>query len=200
VPKPRSRPLPRKTSITAPRNHRASNRAAAKQSNASALSVADKRQAALEMRIEGHAIEDIATALRVSPGRVSQMIGEILCQKTEETRRLGDTLRAMELERIDRMMLHWYPRAKKDCKAAAVLLHWTERRHKLLGLEISKHELFGPGGGPVCVTASSLDLSKLSEEQLHQLEEIVRTAGPRLPTDQSNTLRRPALLSAVPDA
>jgi hypothetical protein len=117
---------------------------------------------------------------------VSQLIGEILYQKTEEMRALADTLRAMELERIDRMQLHWYQRAKNDIEAARVLLHWTERRHKLLGLDITKHELSGPGGGPVCVTASSLDFSKLSEEQLRQLEDRARrgatvTFRPRQP-------------------
>ena len=62
----------------------------------------------------------------------------------------------------------------------------AERRHKLLGLDITKHELSGPGGGPVCVTASSLDFSKLSEEQLRQLEDRARrgatvTFRPRQP-------------------
>jgi hypothetical protein len=142
------------------------------------LSVVDKRQAALELRLQGHAIADIATALSVSPGRVSQLIGEVLCEKAEAINAMASELRVLELERIDRLILHWYQRAKTEIEAAEVLLHWTQRKHKLLGLDGGCP---AAGGAPIRVSASALDLTKLSEQELGWLENIVSKAGPRLP-------------------
>lgn len=48
--------------------------------------------------------------------------------------------------------------------------------------ELDRRQVTGPGDGPLQISASQLDLSRLSIEQLGQLEEIIKVAGPA-PTD-----------------
>lgn len=185
----RSNPLKRKTKVKALRTKRplGKMRNVTKSADPVKLSVEDKRRAALELRIEGHAVYDIGVALGVTPGRVSQLLKEELTSIREQNEELGDELRVMELERIDRMILSWHIAAKKDPRAADVLLRWIERRHKILpGLEISRSELSGPGGAPIRLSASTIDITKLNERQLSNLEEIMRIAGPKitLPEDE----------------
>lgn len=149
------------------------------------LSAEDRRREALNMRIEGHSEYDIGVALGVTQGRVSQMLKEELTIIREDSEQLSDELRTMELERIDRMILAWYRAAKKDPRAADVLLRWIERRHKILpGLEVSRNEMGGIGGGPIRMSSSSsIDITKLGDHRdgdrlLANLDEILRIAGP----------------------
>jgi predicted transcriptional regulator len=150
------------------------------------LGADDKRQAALEYRLMGHSEASIADIIGVTQGRVSQMLKEVLQEKTDAIMEMGEHLRTMELERIDRLILAWYIRAQKDERAASVLLSWIERRHKILpGLEISRSEMSGPGGAPIRLSASSLDITKLGnhedgERLLANLEEIIMIAGPQV--------------------
>jgi hypothetical protein len=123
---------------------------------------------------------------------VSQLLKEELTQIREDNEELGDQLRTMELERIDRMILAWYKKARVDPRSSEVLLHWIERRHKILpGLEITRSEMGGINGGPIRLSASALDITKLGSHKdgdrlLANLEEIMRIAGPRvtLPDDE----------------
>lgn len=154
------------------------------------LAADDKRQAALEYRIQGHSEASIGIILGVTQGRVSQMLKEVLEEKTEAIATMGENLRTMELERIDRLILAWYMKAQKDPRASDVLLRWIERRHKILpGLEISRSEMSGPNGAPIRLTASSLDITKLGNHPdaarlLENLEEIVMIAGPQVKLDK----------------
>jgi len=156
------------------------------------LGADDKRQAALEYRIQGHSEASIADILGVSQQRVSQMLKEVLEEKTAAIMEMGEHLRTMELERIDRLILAWYMAAQKDPRASDVLLRWIERRHKILpGLEVSRSEMSGPGGTPIRLSASSLDITKLGnhpdgDRLLANLEEIISIAGPKvkLPEDE----------------
>jgi predicted transcriptional regulator len=199
LPRNRSNPLKRKTKVVAQHTRKAITAPRANKNKHAAipeLSTADKRRAALELRIEGHSEYDIGVALGVSRGRVSQLLKEELTSIKEESAELGDELRVMELERIDRMILSWHIAAKKDPRAADVLLRWVERRHKIMpGLEISRNEMGGIGGGPIRLSATNIDITKLNERQLANLEEILRVAGPqiKLPEDEE----MPALESNV---
>lgn len=190
MPRNRANPLPRKTRVKAKKTRRPilnPRRNVVKQADGTKLSVEDKRRAALELRIEGHSEYDIGVALGVTAGRVSQLLKEELTSIREQNEELGDTLRTMELERIDRMILSWHIAAKKDPRAADVLLRWIERRHKILpGLEITRNEMGGIGGGPIRMSATNIDITKLNERQLQNLEEIMRVAGPKinLPEDE----------------
>jgi predicted transcriptional regulator len=190
LPRNRANPLPRKTKVVALRTRKASTAPRANRNKHAAipeLSTADKRRAALELRIEGHSEYDIAVALGVTQPRVSQYLKEELTAINEQNALMSDQLRDMELERIDRMILAWYKKAKKDPRASDVLKGWIERRHKILpGLEVSRNEMGGIGGGPIRLSASAIDITKLNERQLANLEEIMRIAGPKvqLPEDE----------------
>lgn len=184
MPRNRANPLPRKTKVVALRTRKASTAPRANRNKHAAipeLSTADKRRAALELRIEGHSEYDIAVALGVTQPRVSQYLKEELTAINEQNAVMSDQLRDMELERIDRMILAWYKKAKTDPRASDVLKGWIERRHKILpGLEISRSEMGGIGGGPIRMSATNIDITKLNDRQLANLEEIMRIAGPQI--------------------
>lgn len=150
------------------------------------LGAIDRRQAALELRLQGIAEYDIAKALGVTQSAVSQMLGKVLAQKTESIRLMGDDLRTLELERCDRMIFHWYLPARKDPRSADVLLHWVERRHKISGMEISRSDI---RVNDLRVSAGDLDLKKLeahpdAERLFKNMEELWAVAGPTLPEDE----------------
>jgi DNA-binding CsgD family transcriptional regulator len=185
----KGRHLKRKTSVTAQRTRKMAPRRQniTKHANPEKLSTEDKKQAILELRIEGHSEYDIGVVFGISQARVSQLLKDILTEKTEAVAEMGDQLRTMELERIDRMILAWYRAAKKDPRAADVLLRWIERRHKILpGLEVSRNEMGGIGGGPIRMSSSSsIDITKLGDHRdgdrlLANLDEILRIAGPQV--------------------
>ena len=183
--KPKKSKIARKTKVVATRTTEATSGRGATHGVPSKLTVADKRQAAFELRLEHHSEIDIARALGVTQPRVSQYLKEALQMRVDAANKLAPYIREMELERCDRMIFHWYLAAKTDIRSSELLLHWTERKHKILGLDVNKTELSGPNGGPVTISASALDLSKLNDEELHWLEIIVSKAGPKLTDDAS---------------
>lgn len=147
------------------------------------IAAEDQRAYVWEKRLEGHSQQDIADALQITQGRVSQILSEAYSLKREARSETTEDIIEMELERIDRMILAWYKRASKQERASEVYLKWVERRHKILGIDISKTELSGRGGGPLQITASNIDITKLDEEEIMWLERIVLKAGPKLPED-----------------
>jgi len=186
VPRNRSAPLPQKVAGKVGKRRLKKARLSSlthpeiKQGDAKKLDSADKRQAALELRLEGYSEYDIAEMLGVTQGRVSQMLKEVLEIKSEMNAMLGEEVRTMELERIDRMILAWYKRAKQDPRASDTLHKWIERRHKILpGIEITRQEISGANGGPIRLTSSHIDITKLNTRQLANLEEILLVAGPK---------------------
>jgi len=187
----------RKTSVQAKRTRRAFLRGARKpktngkksvviQGDAATLSTEDKKQAALELRIEGHSEYDIGIALGLTQGRISQMLKEVLQEKTDAIMELSENLRSLELERLDRLILAWYNAALHDTRSLDGLMRIIERRHKILpGLEITRSEMSGVNGTPIRLSASSIDITKLGthpdgDRLLANLEEIIMIAGPRV--------------------
>lgn len=161
------------------------------QGDINTISSSQKKQIALDMRLSGHSEWDIAKALNVSQPRISQILKEILIERTQAIAEMGDELRTLELERLDVMMLAWYAKAQQDTRALEGFLRIMERRNKLMGLEISRTELSGPNGAPIRMTSSSIDLSKLGKHAdgdrlLANLEEIMMIAGPKvdIPKDE----------------
>jgi transcriptional regulator with XRE-family HTH domain len=143
------------------------------------LNADQRRMQAWEFRMAGYSEYDIAEALGVSQGRVSQYLTEAAAVSRERRAVLADSVIEFELDRIDQIVLAWYPRAKIDPDAADVLRKWLERSDRIRGLNIDRREISGPHGGAINVRTSELDLSKLSDQELEWLQVIVSKAGPQ---------------------
>lgn len=185
----KSAPLPRKTKLKAARKHKARIMGRSRTSIAGyipTLSMEQKRLAAYELRLEYHSFQDIGTALGVDSETARGYVVHVGKDMKEKLAAEAPFVLAQELDRIDRQLLHWYKASKKDIKASELVLHWTEQKHKILGLNINKTELGPPGS--LSVTASSIDISKLNDEELGWLEIIWNKAGPQLPQDKATAL------------
>jgi predicted transcriptional regulator len=147
------------------------------------MTMEDQRGFVWEKRLEGHSQADIAKALQITQSRVSQILAEAYAMKRAARTESTEDIIEMELERVDRMIFAWWKRASKEERASEVYLKWVERRHKVLGIDISRTELSGRGGGPLHITASNIDITKLNDEELEWLEKIWKKAGPKLPED-----------------
>lgn len=143
------------------------------------MSILELKHEAYRLYLEHHSEYDIGIALGKSQSTISNYIQDALVMKTEELEKITPHIRALEIQRCDQHILHWYAASKHDVRASELLLHWTERKHKILGTDISRSEISGPGGGPITINAHSLDLKKLNARQLANLEEIMRIAGPQ---------------------
>jgi len=128
--------------------------------------VMSMKEEIMEMKIAGYAQYDMAQHLGISEGRVSQLVKEVLQEKTAQLAETVDQYRTMELERINRQILAWHMKARIDARASDVYLSWVERRHKLLGLEINRTEISGRNGGAISISASQINLSLLDDEEL----------------------------------
>lgn len=183
--KPLGKPIPRTPLVTAGRRTKARNKYVTSDANIPALSVAEKRQTAVDLRLMGHSLDDIGRAIDLSVARVSQLISEALADLAAVNAVSAGELREMELARLDRLLVqHWGKRA--DIKSSELILKILERRHKLSGIEVQQRrtELSGPGGGPIPITVNNLDITKLNPEQLGWLDTIIALAGPQLPSGQ----------------
>lgn len=102
-----------------------------------------RRNMALELRIRGHSQRQIAQAVGVSQPQVSRMIAKALHEQQAEH---VDDLRAIEGERMERLhAAMWKPATEQgNVGAANVIVRASERRSKLLGLDIAKDS---DGGG-----------------------------------------------------
>ena len=138
-----------------------------------------RQEVIMDRLLEGRTQQEIGDELGVNKSTVNRLIKDLYEQRTADIEEMLPHARAMELERINRMMLHWYIRASKEERASEVYFKYMAQRQKLLGLEISKTELSGRGGGPI-EFASQLDITKLSEKELGWLMIIVEKAGPKV--------------------
>jgi predicted XRE-type DNA-binding protein len=143
------------------------------------------RQTAYELSMQFVAQEDIARALHVSRSRVSQLVNQMTDERRVLLNRTEQQWREQELLRTEHMQSKWAARAESDHKSAAVYLGLADRKDRLLGLNVSRHEL-GINGGALNGNQpeSKGDLSKLSMEQLKVLESLEAIMhGVELPPD-----------------
>lgn len=107
--------------------------------------VAEKRRQALELRKAGVGYEQIALKVGYSgPGAAYR---EIHAALREITREPAEELRTLETERLDRMLMGLWEKARSgDLKTVDRVLRIMERRSRLLGLD-----------APVKATLSSFD-------------------------------------------
>lgn len=101
----------------------------------------ERRQRALELRRTGATFEQIAKKLEYrSPAEAARDITRMLTSVIRET---SEEVRAVELARLDGLMVTLWPSARRgDLQAVDRVLKVMERRAKLLGLDAAqKHEI-----------------------------------------------------------
>lgn len=135
----------------------------------------EKVQQALDLRKAGCSYAEIARQMQISKSRAHDFVTAGLDELGESIKDTATSVRELELYRLDALILsHWPHRAV--WKSAEIILRAQERRAKMLGLDApTKLAQTTPEGEAL---PPALDLSKLSDEQLAQLELIYAAAGP----------------------
>ncbi len=155
--------------------------------------VSREREArALEMRKAGKTYEQIGAALGVSGPGAYQIVMRVLKQMNAEMADGLPEVSRLEVERLDALLAVAWPLAiggqytdpdTGETKQRAPDPAWldrvvkiTERRAKMLGIDVAKLELSGPGGGPLQI-APAYDLTKVSKDDLIRLQGILGSAA-----------------------
>lgn len=142
---------------------------------------AERREAAWQLRKQGHSFRSIAERLapeyggNYSKSQAQRDVQAVLDELNERTVLDAAGARALDLARLDDLLVAWFPHATiagEDTKfdpldrhAADVVLKTLEQRAKLLGLH--RQEVALSSSGPLIVATGDLgDLSQLSEEEL----------------------------------
>jgi hypothetical protein len=147
---------------------------------------AERREAAWQLRKQGHAFRSIAERLapeyggNYSKSQAQRDVQAVLDELNERTVLDAAGARALDLARLDDLLVAWFtPSARPpiagedggeafeplDRHAADVVLKTLEQRAKLLGLH--RQEVALSSSGPLIVATGDLgDLSQLSEEEL----------------------------------
>jgi hypothetical protein len=134
-----------------------------------------RRALALELRLSGMRQQDIAEQIGVGQPRVSRMIKQALAEREAAG---VDRLRAVEYERLERLnRAFWAPAVKGDASAAHVVLKASDRRGKLMGLDVAPEPATGGGGvqsyqAMVLVTLSDEANTALAAWRLEQQEYV----------------------------
>ena len=134
----------------------------------------DRRRRIFELRIAGTSMERIAGAMKMSRPAVKKHIDRALREYAVLTATNTDGHRAQELARLDALIAsHWGKR--HDPRSAEVILKAGKARRELLGIDAAaKLEVTTRKSDD-----ATFDPSRLSDEQLRQLDELLSTAGRR---------------------
>lgn len=98
------------------------------------LEVQDNIAQAVELRKAGATYEQIGKTLNLSRSRAHQLVQEGLEVIREQIRQDANLVMALELDRLDAMLLSLW-KDKKNPRVADTILRIMERKHKLQGLE-----------------------------------------------------------------
>lgn len=121
--------------------------------------VANRQADALKLRCAGATFAQIGQQLGTSFVTAWRDVRTALDAVVEERNESAQQLRALELERLDRLQLRLTPKAERgDCEAARVLVRISERRSKLCGLDMPVTQRVDLGG-PVVVDRPYADWS-----------------------------------------
>jgi hypothetical protein len=132
---------------------------------------------ALDLRIGGGSLRSIAAALKVSPATIKKDLDFMYAQAAKEQTMKIEGLRAVELERLDRLHLRLWPLAvdqktAPDYDAISQLLAISDKRAKLLGLNAKEsREITMPPELLMLIRAKGLSASDLFQAMLQTLSE-----------------------------
>ena len=94
-------------------------------------------ETALELRVSGFTIDQIAERLGVSHAQAHADVSAALAQAAERTKDKAEELRELGVARCEAIVARLMDQAENP-KAAAVILKAEDRRAKLLGLDVPK--------------------------------------------------------------
>lgn len=125
---------------------------------------------AFALRKRGKTYRQIGEMLGYSHEQARQDIQTMLAGIIAETKESAQEVLALELARLDDLQVNVYIEAQQgDDKAIGAVLKIMERRAKLLGLDVSRS---------LNVTVTADEISKMSDEELHDLITTVsKSAG-----------------------
>ena len=124
------------------------------------------RALALDLRVSGHTVREIAAKVGKAPSTVHEAIeAELRAIPAAAVAELRD----VEGARLDALIRGHITKARRgDAEAAHVVISAIRQRSKLFGLEAPvRTEHTGKNGGPIPIAA--FDLSKLTDDQLDRL-------------------------------
>jgi hypothetical protein len=109
-----------------------------KKSSQSEIERQERRVKVLELRRSGESLRTIATLQAVSPQTVANDLNHALDELKAHIVDGADRLRALELARLDELTRAYWSQAvdSHDLKAANLLVRISERRARLLGLDV----------------------------------------------------------------
>lgn len=136
----------------------------------------EQMQLALTLRKKGASYEELHNQLGVSKATAHRLVQAALAELDKELAESAAEVRRLMLETLDTAKVKVMGRIERgDMNAVHKLVLLEERRAKLLGLDApAKVAQTTPEGEAL---PPALDLSKLSDEQLAQLESIYAAAG-----------------------
>lgn len=114
---------------------------------------ATRRLEALELRKAGHPYRQIGEWLTppCSAVHAFRLVAEACREQADQIKELIEDVRAIELDRLDEMMVEPLKAAKQgDTRAIEAVLKIMERRAQIMGSDApKKQEHSGPDGGPI---------------------------------------------------
>lgn len=139
--------------------------------------ILERRRRAWNLKLAGTRHDDIARMLGITKRAVTRHLAKA---EAEYAKELGDEInrwRQQEVARCDALIQALWPN-KSNPRHTDSINRIMERRARLLGVDAPvKAEIAGRGGGPIGVAAMTFDPTKLTIEQLRQLDELLSVAA-----------------------
>jgi hypothetical protein len=155
--------------------------------------VAQRQEKAMSLRLAGGSFRAIAAALGITHMQAHRDVVRALKESLRLRDGAADELRALELKRLDALLVACWPKASSgDCEAVRAAVRIAERRSKLLGLDAevsSRLEL--TGGAVVRTEAADRPLGGLSDSELLQRLDQLRNALAETTVEPASTLPVP---------
>jgi hypothetical protein len=157
--------------------------------------VIERRAAAIRLRRAGAGYREIARQLGVSPMQAHRDVGFALRQVNARMLAEADTYRALELERLDGLLMYSW-RAAQDGSVHAILaaLRVCESRRRLLGLDAMVEQFPLPQPPPLGAELADVPTAQLHErfQRLFCMTTIEAEVVPPPPTPAEPEATTPA--------
>lgn len=136
------------------------------------------REQALQLRLAGKTYRAIAKEMNLAQSTVHEHVQIALKEIRESVAEKAGELRDIQIEQADAIIAaHWTKIG--ESASAGVVLRAMQRKADLTGIDAPKNLKIGGDGTPVQHANHGLDLSKMTTEELLQLEQLTATVAAR---------------------